>query len=173
MSLPGELRNKIYEFAIGGNEVVFVHYEDTDTYTTKASPCNSDVKCTKSAWDRIFYLGRTCRQIHQETKLLPFRLNRFVVSVSDHNGPFLKSNGPFLKSLVPWKKHSITTIAFMSGTWYHSDDDSILRELDAYQGLTTIISTDMLDSPDWACVEEFAKKKGCKHVVEYEEFNAR
>lgn len=129
LSLPGELRNKIYEFAIGGNDVGFIptveseesdESDESEKFTTMASPCRSDVKFTMAAWNQIFYLSRVCRQIHQETKVLPFRLDRFVV----HAGYEI---GPFLKTMESYKKQNITTIAFISTP---GSDSSISKKLE-------------------------------------------
>ena len=72
LRLPAELRNKIYEYAVGGHVIELIsskkkpHYkmlsQANGHYTALANPT---------------VLSKICRQLHKETALLPYSLNTF------------------------------------------------------------------------------------------------
>ncbi|PVI04525.1 hypothetical protein DM02DRAFT_651474 [Periconia macrospinosa] len=69
LRLPPEIRNRIYEFVLGGRLLLLSPPELRDGY-----PVNS------------LALLLVCRQIHQETRDLPFTLNRFTVKHPHERG---------------------------------------------------------------------------------------
>ncbi|KAF1912565.1 hypothetical protein BDU57DRAFT_417852, partial [Ampelomyces quisqualis] len=74
LRLPGELRNRIYEYAIGGNEVrrVSKWFGSWMVFETTSDCCGT---YSSEAWEALNNLPRVCRQLRGETRVLPFRLN--------------------------------------------------------------------------------------------------
>jgi hypothetical protein len=76
LGLPAELRNAIYDFVLGGNDVHFTTSYPPSLKRLKASvmPSAEGMTGTPST-KRPFSIMRVCRQLNVETKPLPFRLN--------------------------------------------------------------------------------------------------
>lgn len=80
LCLPAELRNAIYAFALGGNEL----YAELSSGKFRVLPDNNipwmRASNTAGTWVCVTHflaLTATCRQIRSETSLLPFALNTF------------------------------------------------------------------------------------------------
>jgi hypothetical protein len=70
LRLPPELRNIIYEYALGGREISFTLY-------ATSSGNHFDLLFYGSHHRNILGLLFACRQMHSETALLPYKLNSF------------------------------------------------------------------------------------------------
>jgi hypothetical protein len=72
LRLPAEIRNRIWQFALGGKLI-------RPQYTTRRSnyPKLMLQPCERK---NAFSLLRTCRQIYAETAVLPFTINRFSMT---------------------------------------------------------------------------------------------
>ncbi|KAF2996838.1 hypothetical protein E8E13_003511 [Curvularia kusanoi] len=68
LRLPRELRDKIWYHVIGNN------YISMKPYPQEHLACAEYPGCTTMPLIKLFALGSTCRQLHGETALLPFRL---------------------------------------------------------------------------------------------------
>ncbi|KAF1959435.1 hypothetical protein CC80DRAFT_545818 [Byssothecium circinans] len=86
LRLPGEIRNKIYEYALGGLRFEKKGYGTTRVYAIE-HPGNSKI-AHRSVASMALSLTKVCRQVHAETALLPYQLNAFP-----HNVVFDKSSG--------------------------------------------------------------------------------
>ena len=67
LRLPGELRNQIYEYVFSSEEFLFI---DEANGTLK-------LEC-RNGWYKHAALSRTCRQIHEETRLLSFKYCNYL-----------------------------------------------------------------------------------------------
>ncbi|KAF1912483.1 hypothetical protein BDU57DRAFT_458390, partial [Ampelomyces quisqualis] len=107
LRLPGELRNKVYEYAMTGITVT-VHLagrRGAETYALHANVAATPTTDAISTSDmnRVIGLTRVCRQIQVETHLLPF------ASITFHgvsNGSFLT----FIDSLSNAQRDAISTV---------------------------------------------------------------
>ncbi|KAF2118410.1 hypothetical protein BDV96DRAFT_643656 [Lophiotrema nucula] len=80
LTIPAELRNIIYEDILGGWEVHLKFTEEVKSHRKYECYCDSKQHHWKGLkWSQIFRLPLVCRQIHEETRLLPFQLNTFVI----------------------------------------------------------------------------------------------
>lgn len=106
MQLPGEIRNRIYEYAIGCNiihidfETYRSLYEDDkpypviipifkyhlNVYTPRTNPFIEKQQPTVRLSKEITLLNNVCRQMYLETAVLPFKLN--LISFDSHNTMF-------------------------------------------------------------------------------------
>jgi len=89
LRLPGELRNRIYEYALGDFQIFFKDRSvgrGVEVYTTNEE---ADKRMIRAP--HFQGLTTTCRQVHAETKLLPFALNEFTGDIFDVK-PFLIAN---------------------------------------------------------------------------------
>ncbi|KAF3001976.1 hypothetical protein E8E13_007635 [Curvularia kusanoi] len=76
LRLPGELRNRIYEFAIGGHVVDVLHRYFIQDRFISTLPVRGP-KDASEKFLRLLNLAHTCRQLYEETRLLPYALNIF------------------------------------------------------------------------------------------------
>ncbi|KAF2035785.1 hypothetical protein EK21DRAFT_106629 [Setomelanomma holmii] len=77
LRLPAELRNEIYGYALGGNEIHFTYdgwYHEFRTYYY-----NIDHESFEGAAKYCPDLIEVCRQIHEEARTLPFERNNFDI----------------------------------------------------------------------------------------------
>jgi hypothetical protein len=88
LQLPGEIRNAIYEYAIGG---CLVHVEgawsgqlSSRAYTPKIELSDPDDDFVILKTSTALALGKVCRQTRAETRLMFFKLNEFVVNMNYH-----------------------------------------------------------------------------------------
>lgn len=72
LRLPAELRNKIYEYTIGGYVIELFESTKKPHYNMLSQ---ADGHYTALANPTV--LSKTCRQLHKETALLPYSLNTF------------------------------------------------------------------------------------------------
>ncbi|RYO63426.1 hypothetical protein AA0113_g6119 [Alternaria arborescens] len=73
LQLPGEIRNKIYQYALGGHHI----YLDEHQPSFKRLVIRR-AEGKRISKDGLFALGYTCRQTHSESAILLFSLNEFI-----------------------------------------------------------------------------------------------
>jgi hypothetical protein len=157
----------IYECALGGNEVA--PYTDTKHAQIHSFCCSPygryDIRDTDEAWQKLFDLGRACRQLREETKRVPYTANVFNIALG---GEF----GWALSQLKPSRKRAITTVSFGFKAWVQIDPDTyaytVPEELKDCTGLKTVISVVTLRDTQKKMVEAFAKKRRLKLLIESE-----
>ncbi|KAH7076356.1 hypothetical protein BKA63DRAFT_564750 [Paraphoma chrysanthemicola] len=107
LRLPGELRNKIYKFAIGSH---YYHIEEvTHSRTEKSWWVKTIGRAYLSPKDKTpqstaFHLPEVCRQIYSETATLAYALNTFIIDF-DTGG-----NKDLIKNLLPAQKNAIRSV---------------------------------------------------------------
>jgi hypothetical protein len=72
LQLPGEIRNKIYQYALGGHHIYLNEHQPS---FKRLIIRGVDGKQTSKG--DLFALGYTCRQTHSESAILLFSLNEF------------------------------------------------------------------------------------------------
>ncbi|OSS54016.1 hypothetical protein B5807_00940 [Epicoccum nigrum] len=70
LRLPGEIRNHIYEHALGGH-----HVRSTDGHIRPSTERLRYIKNPPEIFIRSANLERVCKQLRRETRLLPYALN--------------------------------------------------------------------------------------------------
>ncbi|KAM7191193.1 hypothetical protein V8F33_009064 [Rhypophila sp. PSN 637] len=104
LSLPGEIRNKIYRLVLCDHEVI-------DNYTYSQIPAHSG--CARGELHKSAQLLRTCRQIHTEAMPILYGENTFQIDTNNYKG-----GGVYLKyagALGP---------VFYQPYWFSRDDDN-------------------------------------------------
>lgn len=111
-------------------------------------------------WEQLFSLSRVCRQLHQETHLLPIRLNVFSV----FNGDW-EDDKPFsgVKSVFT---QNITAIFFKRGLLEFSRDYRLPDELPDFPSLTTVFHWIREEPAYLETVRRFAEERGLQLVAE-------
>ena len=146
----------VYRYAIGGNTI--------SSEPPRAAPYGEhDTRATEEAWNKLFALGKVCRQLHQETRLLPYKLNVFNLSLGHEFDDFLRG-------LSDAKKKAITTVSVGFDSWvdpfFIEHDFYITLQLKDCTGLKTIISMVTLEKGLKEEVEEYAEWMGLKLAIE-------
>ncbi|KAL5121288.1 hypothetical protein ACEQ8H_000756 [Pleosporales sp. CAS-2024a] len=105
LRLPGELRNKVYEYVLGGVIVsVFPSVDARFAYQLHAHRTSPSATLGEDpTMLEAMALLRVCRHIYAETRFLPLKL--FTLHVNS-GGSFFE----FLKTLHPMERDAITTI---------------------------------------------------------------
>ncbi|KAF2624547.1 hypothetical protein BU25DRAFT_461074 [Macroventuria anomochaeta] len=81
LRLPGEVRNRIYEHALGGKHISYLYprlYSADRNHLRKFGHNGLEANIVP----KLLHLTITCRQIHDETDLLIFRMNDFCISAN-------------------------------------------------------------------------------------------
>ncbi|KAJ4313130.1 hypothetical protein N0V94_007109 [Neodidymelliopsis sp. IMI 364377] len=79
LRLPGEIRNRMYEYALGGNDLVPMESNIKGTgfsFYLTSGPTNC-AEPSRQHWLGLCSLPATCRDLRLETKTLPLSLNMF------------------------------------------------------------------------------------------------
>jgi len=163
LSLPGEIRNQIYEYAIGGN-TAFTRY--SGFYMHPPGPFLTLVGFrappSSKTWCSLFNLKSVCRQLRAETRLLPYKLNTFNCS---HESEF----DVILDSLEDEKGNVITTISF--GKTYKGYGQThyivfrVSKEIKQCKGLKSIISISTIGPNKKKRFTAVAKQLGVEPVI--------
>ncbi|KAF2682576.1 hypothetical protein K458DRAFT_390503 [Lentithecium fluviatile CBS 122367] len=111
LRIPGELRDMIYEFVLGGLQLyvvkdgsdIFIELFD-DKYPFGFSRCPSRRLNGPDVAD-IFVITQVCRQTHSESCLLPFKLDHFYASFV---GPHIFND--FLRKLCGAQRNAISSL---------------------------------------------------------------
>ncbi|KAH7076473.1 hypothetical protein BKA63DRAFT_283376 [Paraphoma chrysanthemicola] len=174
LQLPGELRNKIYTLVLGGLVISSSRHFTSPEQQLGISEDNAlhqsllPAKLFKIAAFRVeedhipttvsgyIALLKVCRQIHAETRLLPFELNVFEICSSELSS--------FLDHLSVAQRDAITTFrAGESKTWI--DFGTVMEmEINRHYCSTTDSTKYRLFLP-WEDFHNLAKMKGLRRVV--------
>jgi hypothetical protein len=145
LRLPGEIRNKIYEYALGGNTIlirlsshkppfgrliseIVDPRQETSRQVTKAAPFYA-----------LLQLPAVCRQLRSEAGSLPYALSTFIVRVSiEFLERFVEALPGKMRSYIktlgmPWPYDSIFFLADM-----HRTQKANLRRLPALEKITLL-----------------------------------
>jgi len=170
LRLPDELRNKVYEHAVGRNEIsVFDKHLDVWDFALYATPYRHGASefavGSTLCWISLFNLSKTCEQLHKETRYLPWSLNVFRARTGY---PF----GYFSSLLGEKELQAITTISFsydggVPGRAFRAVPQlSVLEELTLCSGLTTVICKSAKPPACKVQVKEYAEERGLVHFDE-------
>jgi hypothetical protein len=155
LRLPGEIRNEIYRYVIGGHEALpFWVNSDCTEVELRASLYNESGE-TGQGWTELFNLSYVCKRLNTETRTLPYKLTVFQVDL----GAVFET---FLNKLKEKKKQLITTISFGSKHYkgFVYEPFTIPVELYGCSGLKTVISRVTLTAVQGQMVDQYAKDMG-------------
>ncbi|KAF2831016.1 hypothetical protein CC86DRAFT_281657, partial [Ophiobolus disseminans] len=150
LRLPGELRNRVYHYALS-DVVLSVYRSGTPPTYLQVIPHSASAAASKFA---------VCRQVHAETHLLLFQLTTFLV-YSD--GSFAE----FVNHLTDAQRHALAIVqistqdANVGGKLWHS--------VTQFPGSDDAAQTDHLDLLEWAHHLAFDQLPGLKRVLVEEE----
>ncbi|KAF1359339.1 hypothetical protein EJ07DRAFT_77821, partial [Lizonia empirigonia] len=90
LRLPGEVRNRIYNLALGNRQIMILHPRlySAIRYSRR---CHGTDPFEPNTVDKLLHLTETCRQIHAETDLLVFKANDFRIGSELNFNKFLDS----------------------------------------------------------------------------------
>ena len=127
LRLPGELRNKVWEFAMGGQYVKVPPCGEAKggavTPRSRLRPRASKYKNDKLP--SAFHLPEVCRQIYSETATLAYRLNTFIADSS------LLNYVNWSTRLLPAHRNAISAVepeASFFQTWINSRAGSLRQQ---------------------------------------------
>ena len=101
--LPGELRNRIFYFALQGIHIRVVEkFAKSEEHRVLANQDSSSSSLEAAA--RVLGLSQTCRQIHSEVGLLPFE--HFIMHFQD-----MRARMAFLRRLTDAQCSAISTVS--------------------------------------------------------------
>jgi len=164
LRLPGEIRNQIYHYVIGGHEACPTwDSRDCLDVELRATRYNTSGG-TREGWAELFTLSYVCKQLNMETKNLPYELTAFQ---SDICAAFDR----FLCQLKEEKKELITTVSF-GFKHFHSVSDwtdaqfPTPAELFRCTSLKTVISRITLGQGQKLLVKLIARHMRARIVLE-------
>ena len=135
LRLPGEVRNRIYEYALGGEEVCCSYYKRP--YLRPGQPNRTGKEKYPLS---LLMLPQVCRQIHAESALLPYHLNDFwfdMTYASEDMSGSLKGGYGVVARFTDAQLNSIRSLCiYLSQLEYGIEEEllansSFLHELDA------------------------------------------
>jgi hypothetical protein len=140
LRLPAELRNKIYEYALGGMEL---HISSRSRMSDQFSVVSSDPSFDNIPLHRLIGLTLVSQQLYAETKLLPFELGTVRTTASTPRAP--------IKRLSVTQRQAISSIRV--DYWYASDCRfwMFCPAVKALKGLKRVV---VFDCPEPRIVEE-------------------
>ncbi|KAF1840552.1 uncharacterized protein K460DRAFT_399468 [Cucurbitaria berberidis CBS 394.84] len=162
LRLPSEIRNRIYGYALGGQEVNPRTVGGVRTkWRLECRPYGSEAR-SYQAWDRLLSLTYVCRLLHRETRLLAFSLNTFQIQTVEFNDWLLLLNDD--------QKNAITTVIFGLRNPFLDlpYQDQIPPMLEQCAGLKTAIHVFLRDPSRIrdSTAQKFAKMKCLDFIVE-------
>jgi hypothetical protein len=171
LRLPRELRDEIYKYAIGGNEITVCHPDAYYRRFIVRAGAYNEGSANMGKWKELFDVSLACRQLNAETKDLPYKLSVWA----NHLG---REFGDFLSQFKQSKKQAITTISFGFPSHQPSfvidweELRTLPKELGECTGLKTVISRITLGAGRKRMVKEFAEARGLKLVYDTVVFDA-
>jgi hypothetical protein len=158
LRLPGELRNRVYGYALSGVTIsVFPApkpWDPAQLHAHVADPVTA-LTATSNVMDTI-NLTRVCRQIHAETRLLPFRAFTFHVN---SDGSFNK----FIDILLAVQRDAISTIEV--STPDANEGGTLLHCVTRVTGNDFVSQKVHLDLLEWSSHLAFDSLCGLKRVM--------
>ncbi|CAG5173409.1 uncharacterized protein ALTATR162_LOCUS7626 [Alternaria atra] len=104
LRLPAEIRNMIFRYAVGGNEIhvqrAFVYRtskkwrDNSNSYWHGRATHLGDRRLKALAQGTAFHLPEVCRQIYAETATLSYATNTFILPSSQGRDQRFSNNGP-------------------------------------------------------------------------------
>ncbi|KAH7086857.1 hypothetical protein FB567DRAFT_592725 [Paraphoma chrysanthemicola] len=159
LRLPGEIRNRIYEYAFGGENVYSIAIFSTpEVEGWDSEVFNSNIP----NFGDLVSPTMVCRQIYDEARTLPYALSTFIMN---HYGCSLVM---WIKQLHDWQRNAIQNVAFEFGVphWDDSDRHTVLNmvfyALRACTGITRI-TTRLVSLEDQDKIEAFAESMGIRY----------
>jgi hypothetical protein len=139
LRLPAELRNRIYEYTLGGNTILINPWFGKPRFRITV--------CDETSWEHpgcLVALTAVCRQIHAEARFVPFELNCF------HSHAEYASSA-FWVHLTPDQKNHIRSVILkidrkkfcLRCSWIEAGLD--LNEVRALQSLGTLQNLERLE----------------------------
>jgi hypothetical protein len=161
LRLPGELRNKIYEYVFGGHEVMLKR----DIWYAKDRMYCYAHDSPVSLWSDLLSRTTICRQIYEETRLLPYALNTFWIPTWGAGyADWVQKLDESQKSAM--RKVSLEWWGSLGPYLSPSELHHVLQALDDCAGLSHItISAEELPS-ERAKIQAFANKRGIEVELE-------
>jgi hypothetical protein len=145
LRLPGEIRNKIYEYALGGNTILICLSSHKPPFGRLISEIVDPRQETSRQvirtvpFSALLQLPGVCRQLRSEAGSLPYALSKFVVRVGlEFLERFVEAlpykMRSYIKTLgIPWQYDSIFFLADM-----HQTQKANLRCLPALEKITLL-----------------------------------
>jgi hypothetical protein len=149
------LRNKVYEYVIGGNDITPTCPNKTNNRIKLFSrPSNSNEKPTVKAWKNLSSLTCVCYQLREETSVLRFQLNTFINESGDIFGSFLWQLKETYAGNISKVSFRVQDMQRFNTRWECTPSAEYLKYA---PGLTTIIATPEV-CPGWvAILEKYAE----------------
>lgn len=158
LRLPGELLNKVYEYVMSGVTIsVFAapkRWGPYELHTNVVDPVTA-LTTTSNALETTG-LTRVCRQIHSETRLLPFRTFTFHIH---SDGSFSK----LLDTLLPVQRDAISTVQI--STPDANEGGTLLHSVTRITGNDFGSQAVHLDLLEWSSDLAFDRLRGLKRVL--------
>jgi hypothetical protein len=107
LRLPGEIRNKIWEFAMGRyyvNIKEVVHSKTATSLYMKVAGCAQISPTDDTPQAHAFHLPEVSRQVYSETATLGYKLNTFIIDFD------MAGNKEHMEALLPGQREAITTL---------------------------------------------------------------
>jgi hypothetical protein len=107
LRLPGEIRNKIWELAMGRYYVNFKEVVFSKTATslyTKTIGCVQASPTDDTPQPHAFHLPEVSRQVYFETSTLGYKLNNFIIDFD------MAGNKEYMEALLPGQREAITAL---------------------------------------------------------------
>lgn len=156
LRLPGELRNKVYEYTFS-DAIVSVYRSSAPPEYFKMNPyIGSGSSYFTTAPPELAALTKTCRQIYADTHLLLFRL----ITLHVHSDGSL---GYLLSTLENSQQHAIATIQLT--TQDASVGGTLLESITKRPGNDLVYQGDYLDLLEWMESLPFDKLPGLSRVI--------
>jgi hypothetical protein len=132
----------IYEYAIGGHEIVPVKTDSGGVrkITMHARVCADGAERSTEAWANLLSTSLVCKQLRSETALMPFKLN--TITDPTH---CLRD---FLVQLKPTYKDQITTCT-LGCDIYLTAHRGLVDEVDKCPRLRKVIFQDFVGHESW------------------------
>jgi hypothetical protein len=156
LRLPGELRNKIYEYTFSDAIVSVFRSSKLPGYVEMKPHIRSRASYRTTTPDNLVALTKTCRQIFAESRLLLFRLVTFHV----HSDGSL---GHFLKTLESSQQDVITTVQIT--TQDANVGGMLLDRVTKYLSNDLAYQADHLDLLEWMESLPFDRLPGLRRMV--------
>jgi hypothetical protein len=155
LRLPGELRNKVYEYALSGITLFIFPSSNVEKPYRIHVHLAEEAASFSPAFD-VTGLNRVCRQISAETRLLPFQFLTFHIH---SDGSFLN----FVETLNDVDRDAIATVqistpdANAGGTLCHAVANSLTND--------EVSQRNHLDLLEWSWHLSLDRLGGLKQVV--------
>ena len=168
LRLPGELRNQIYEYVIGGSE--FYSYKDGPNslhFRLCAKPYGEPTQESHANWSNLFSLSISCKQLLKETSHLPWSLNIFQVGLGPEFDNFLAQLDDKHKQLIAMVSFGLKVLVSPElARWM--TEYTVPAGLEDCTGLTTVIHIVTLNATEKEVVKDSADDRALEVIDDTE-----